>query len=147
MTGATGVTGPTAPNVTANYQYSSGAAFTTSTPAVFPLIGVTGDGTAITQNGNGTLTLAPNQAYMVDFSVDASIPPASTAGAFVSLNGTNVVGSGVTTFNSTAASQPTFLSSNAIVRTGGTAGTLALNVQGSQATQFGAPAFSVIKIA
>ncbi|MFB5270038.1 hypothetical protein ACE41H_25105 [Paenibacillus enshidis] len=148
MTGMTGVTGPTAPNVTANYQYSSGPQVTTAAQIVYPLLGITGEGTAITQNADGTLTLAPNQAYYVDFSMDTRVQPGSTAGAGLYLNGGLVGGTGVSVSNNGATFVDTSLSGNGIVRTGATAGTLALRVaSGPQASQFQTPAYSMFKIA
>lgn len=142
------MTGPTGPTVTANFQSLSGGTFTASTLAVFPLTGVTGEGTAITVNPDGTLNLAPNQAYYVDFSMDARMPAGSSASANLSVDGNVVPGSGVGITNSSSTPVTESFAGSAIVRTGGTAGTLALNVQSApQASVFTTPTFSVFKIA
>ncbi|MFB5677448.1 hypothetical protein ACE3NQ_29175 [Paenibacillus terreus] len=145
----TGVTGPTGPTVTANYQSLTGGDVTATTQQLYPLTGITSEGTAITLNPNGTLNLAPNQAYYVDFSMDARIPAGSAASANLTLDGNGVAGSGVGLNNSgSTVTIVGSLAGSSIVRTGATAGTLALNVQsGPQASSFNTPTFSVFKIA
>ncbi|MFB5764126.1 hypothetical protein [Paenibacillus medicaginis] len=152
MTGATGVTGPTAPNVTANYLRDTGTQFTTNSAfsTTFPLTNILQNGTAITPNANGTIHLAPNQSYYVDYNVDARVPPGSNGGASLSFNGVGIPGTGSTFVNPTGALiMQASLSASAIIESGATGGDLALRVNSSNngTSTFTNAQVSVFKIA
>ncbi|MFB5764057.1 hypothetical protein [Paenibacillus medicaginis] len=152
MTGATGMTGPTAPAVTANYLQDTAAPFATNsaTAVTLPLTNVVQNGTAITQNANGTIHLAPNQTYSVDYNVTAMVPPGSNGGASMTFNGGLIPGTPSTFSNPTGAL--TFranLSAGAIIESGASGGDLVLKVNSSNfgTSTFDFTSVNVIKIA
>ncbi|MFB5269992.1 hypothetical protein ACE41H_24865 [Paenibacillus enshidis] len=151
MTGATGVTGPTAPNVTANYLRDFGASFSTNSFAstTFPLTNILQNGTAITPGPGGSVNLAANQAYYVDYEVDAEVPPATNAAASLTLNGVLIAGTGAPFNNPTGGLvYKTNLSASAIIETGANGGNLSLRVNSSgNVTTFSEATVSVFKLA
>jgi hypothetical protein len=138
--------------VTANYLNGIGGTISTNafTPlgVTFPLVTNLSGGSAITMNPDGTINLAANQTYYVDYQVDAVTPPMVNSGAQLNFNGTFVPGTGVRYINSGTITVQTGLAANAIVQTGATAGTLALAVNSNGGTStFSGPTVSVFKLA
>ncbi|MFB5269250.1 hypothetical protein ACE41H_21045 [Paenibacillus enshidis] len=145
MTGMTGVTGPTAPAVTANNMFAIHAISQSNvaTGAPIPLDTYNFNGTAIQPGPNGTIRLAANQQYYVDYRVNGSNATGTTGiGAILTLNG-NPVGS--TNSGSLTQGSQTTVSGNAIITTT-TASNLGLrNLVGG--SNIGNSAVSVIKLA
>ncbi|MDP4099110.1 hypothetical protein OIN60_20525 [Paenibacillus sp. P96] len=139
----TGVTGPTGPTVTQNNMFAAHNTVETLAPnAVIDMLFYQQNGTAITQGPNGSITLAPNQQYYVDYRANATGP--GTAGAGLYLNGVFIQNT-----NSQAVSNnnQVTLSGNTIIRTAGSSTDLDLRSLSSGNTIYGNSTISVIKLA
>ncbi|MFB5764074.1 hypothetical protein ACE5LO_27325 [Paenibacillus medicaginis] len=147
MTGATGVTGPTAPNVTANNYYAFGVPGDVAGGGFIPVPAVLEqNGTAITPGVNGTITLAANQTYAVDYRTNArslTTTPFSSVSAALYLGATLVTGS-----NSVATSEGKVqvLAGSAIITTDQVRNLSLRNPVGTDAN-YGSTSISVIKLA
>ncbi|MFB5269984.1 hypothetical protein ACE41H_24820 [Paenibacillus enshidis] len=140
----TGVTGPTGPAVTANNLMMFGTSPGTIPNATVPVtVRVHQDGTAISPGVQGTINLAANQTYYVDYRTNAN----STGNVAAALELDGGPGS-VTGSNAVATSNgiTQVLAGSAIISTGATAGNLRLRNDGPLTSNFGSTAINVIKL-
>ncbi|MFB5269986.1 hypothetical protein ACE41H_24830 [Paenibacillus enshidis] len=132
----TGVTGPTGPNVMMNNAvafdgYGSGLEIFDGQAIPFSFDNI--NGTAIQHTTPSAFILAPNQQYMVDYVLTASLLQANTDyGSVLVLNGTTINSSlsNVDTFDNQPPTETTFANST-IITTGAVPGTLRLHLQAS----------------
>lgn len=152
MTGATGVTGPTAPNVTSNYMtaFNADPQFVAQqgiirVPNIF-----TNNGTAI-NNVNGVITLAGNQTYSISYTASGN-PPVSGGmtglGAALRINGTTFIpgGSAFNLGNPTTNSVVSLAGSTILTTTGPTSLAL-VNITSVGGATFNNADMNVVKIA
>ncbi|MDP4099401.1 hypothetical protein OIN60_22035 [Paenibacillus sp. P96] len=127
------MTGPTAPNVLVNWGvfydgYNPAQQMNDGEAVPFAFENVSG--TAIRKATDPTIVLAPNQTYMVDYTVTGTLQQTNTDyGMAIYHNGNPLfsTASNVDTFNNTAPTEGTFTGSG-IITTGGGLNTIRLQL-------------------